>query len=998
MKIKISICAIFILLFISRNVSGQTTDSIEFIFTKNKLLVQPGQVINIPVFVLNTSGLSISVKPKLTLPNSWSLVTPVFVQQIKTNQKVFFVFSIQVPVLQQIGEYPVEIRFFDNQEKEVGLFIKQVEIAELENIALQLVQAPENIMAGEKLLVSYLVENKGNTTKKLFLETNNCQVENGAFITLDPGESKAINLVNETSKDIFTARKVYYTLRVRSGSRIVQNSFRSFMVFPSQQNKNNSYLQFPVSASATYLTSTRNHINQQVRQFQIKGSGKLDTNGKHFLEFLARGPDNSDFNFLGIYDQYYLTYSNKNFETFVGEKSYSFTPLTESARYGIGTENIITLNNGLSLGFLYVVPRFFENIKNEVAVYSRFERNKDYSLGVFYVNKNYDFDNLTSQIGSIEAKFKAFEKTSVEIELSRGRYNNVWDNAFRSNLNSSFSIFRLSGNVFYTGKNYPGYFSNSTFYSGTFSAQPVKRLNVGVYTKQDYVNAQLDTFFVTAPYTNALQTYLSYIFESNSYLKIYWKEFERKDRLSAGNFHYKTRSLNGQFNQRFNQFDYSLLSEYGKTKNFRLNSENNEQTTYRASINMTYRFSDLHAIKVFSSWSNINSFVSNTQRKFTGGISVFSQLAKNLRLNLHVQNAFDIDDYYRNRNLMQLNIDYTFWKNHSLSVKSFYTLFREQLDNPEFALAATYTLKFGVPIKKTAETGNLEGRITNSRQEPVQGIVLHILNKTAITNKNGEYSFRGLTPGRHLLMVENSKFKINEITNIQVPAEVEIIPENTSAFDVKILEGARLNGQINLDVKANNDYEIIKRKLKNVLLEIKNEFELIRINPDENGTFSFPMFRPGNWTFKIYRNTLPEGLELQQFEYNLMFNSGEEQSLSFSLKEKERKIKFQNQNFTLTPGTPTSEKTNVANSTKGKDFYSVQIGAFSKKVPLTSKFFKGQKLIYEKQIDNYYKYFVGKYNTYEEAREAKEKMSTIFTHPFVVYFNNEINLNALNKQ
>ncbi len=37
-----------------------------------------------------------------------------------------------------------------------------------------------------------------------------------------------------------------------------------------------------------------------------------------------------------------------------------------------------------------------------------------------------------------------------------------------------------------------------------------------------------------------------------------------------------------------------------------------------------------------------------------------SQLTKNLKANFHVQNAYDIDDYYRNRNLMQFNIEYNF--------------------------------------------------------------------------------------------------------------------------------------------------------------------------------------------------------------------------------------------------------------------------------------------------------------------------------------------------
>ena len=100
------------------------------------------------------------------------------------------------------------------------------------------------------------------------------------------------------------------------------------------------------------------------------------------------------------------------------------------------------------------------------------------------------------------------------------------------------------------------------------------------FCKEDFRNAELDTFFVTAPYTKSFQSSINYNIAQRAYLKFYWRQFERKDRLELDKFHYKTKSLNTQFSHRFRKIDYNLRGEYGKTTNLLL-SENNQQTTYR---------------------------------------------------------------------------------------------------------------------------------------------------------------------------------------------------------------------------------------------------------------------------------------------------------------------------------------------------------------------------------------------------------------------------------
>ncbi len=281
----------------------------------------------------------------------------------------------------------------------------------------------------------------------------------------------------------------------------------------------------------------------------------------------------------------------------MGEKAFSFTPLTESFRFGFGTESKIIFNNGFNFGFIYVKPRFYEDIQNEISSFTGFEFNKDNEIKLFYVQKNSLIDKNPIHLASFSARLVPLKRTNLEAEFSRGYYNEISDNAFRTSINTQFWIFHLAGMYYYTGKNYPGYFSNSTFYSGNISAHLTQKLSLGVFAKEDYQNAELDTFFVTAPYTKSFQTFINYNIAQRAYLRVYWREFERKDRLVFDKFHYKTKSINAHFSHKFRKIDYNLLGEYGETTNFLL-SENNEQKTYRGIANLGYHFNSKNSIRL----------------------------------------------------------------------------------------------------------------------------------------------------------------------------------------------------------------------------------------------------------------------------------------------------------------------------------------------------------------------------------------------------------------
>lgn len=992
-----------ILLFGIVALKGQPNSPVSFNLLKKESDFLPGDIINLALFVNNNSSQKQNLDALIKAPDNWKIINQRQTVTLSPSEKKFLIYTLQVPTNYPVGRYSVKLFAIQPESKDtVGRSETSFSVKEVENIKMILADSPDHIVAGDTLKATYLLQNMGNTLKKVFIETQNCNVKGNAEIEIEPGATKEFSIYNVTSDELPDVQHQYYTVRAVMSGKVYKSIFRPVLVFPSGKVKKDLFFRFPVSFSATYLTSNQSDKFESGYQFQLSGSGNLDPEGKHKLEFLARGPNNSNLSFLGMYDQYYVSYGNKNLELFVGEKSYRLTPLTESSRFGIGTENRVIFNNGLSFGFMYVKPRYLEEVKNEMAGFTNFEINPNNNIGFYYITKEKGSSTDPVQLMSINTALQPLKQTALELEFSRGTFMGVSDNAYRAMINSKLWIFRLAGNYYYTGKNYPGYFSNSTFYSGNLSARLTSKLSVGVYAREDFRNAQLDTFFVTAPYSKSLQTVMNYNLARKAYLKVYWRTFERKDRLVLNKFHYITKSLNAQFDHRLRKIEYTLLGEYGKTTNLLFEPPDNKQTTYRGSLNLGYRFNSVNSVRVFGSWSNINSFVTGEQRNIIAGASATSQISKKMNANFHIQNAYNIDDYYRNRNLMQLNLDYKFSRQHKLSLRSLYTIFRQQVGNPELTFSVDYTYNFGIPLKQVIGGGDIKGRITYDNDEPAEGIILNLQNKTAITDKDGNFDFKTVPPGKQLLIVDRTNFEIDEVTSIPTPIEIDVVEDQVSALNFKITRGARLSGKF--VVEKNEDALLNNSSVtpSNIVVELMNEFEQFRITSDNAGNYSFPIVRPGKWVFKIYTTSIPSGYEVTPSVYNIELKPGEEKNISPIVKLKKRKIIFKSQNTIMSATstlsvmneneTETKQKTTVSKSVSDRSenefFYSIQIGAFGKPLSPDSRFLKGEHFDYEEQINDLYKYYIGKFNTYKKAQEERARLKLKFKEAFIVTFKN----------
>ncbi|WP_321997337.1 SpaA isopeptide-forming pilin-related protein [Draconibacterium orientale] len=971
----------FFLFIINSVVSGQHIP-VEINILKEGLKVKPTQVVNLPVLVKNNGDDEQDIEVILNLPDGWKGILQKQTVRLAKGGKKLLLFSFQVPAMAPQTAFAVKVQLSNISDPQARVISETtIDVQEREDVSVMLVSSGKYVMAGENLHATFRIQNNGNVGKKLYLEATNCEIEGSKELEVAPGESKEFTAVLSTNPELGATHKSYLSVKAVSGATVYGSAFHSFVVYPKKDYRRDPFFRFPVTASSAYLFTNQDDEPMSGYQFEIAGAGALEPTGKHQLEFLARGPNNNKFNNMGLYDQYYITYQNPNLRLTLGDRTYQFTPLTESSRFGTGVEARMQFGNGFRVGALYVKPRFYESIDYEYAGVVGYKFNKHSSIDFYYISKQMSLLPDVIQMASLNTKINPFPNTYLDLEYSRGYLDGESDDAYRANLNSRFSIFRIAGNYYYAGENYPGYFNNSKFYSANVSARITKKIDFGVYAKEDFQNAQLDTFFTTAPYSRSFQTSLNFKVARNISWRFYWRDYERKDRLDKNKFHYKTRSLNTQFNHRYKFLSYDLNGEYGKTTSLQAEETNNRQKTYRFSSNILFRISSAHSVELFGSLSNVNSFITDDQRTFTFGGSARSRITRNLQAGLYLQNYYDIDQYYQNRNLMRFNFEYRFLKKHKIAANSYYTLFRAETENPTLTLSVGYTYQMGIPLKRTEQVGQLKGHITDNHGNPVEGMVLSMLSETALTDENGQFYFASLPVGRHLLFIDKSKLEINEVTNIPMPLEIDIVGEKETAINFEIAPGARFSGKFLTDESEFPG---------TIVIELKGEFDNMRISTKSDGSFSFPVLRPGNYLFKVYEATLPNNYSLSKTEYELKLENEQEFDLKIHLEKKKRNIIFKSQGFILTPEVKTvsknkeQSKTETVKKIPEAKFYSVQIGAFKQKKDKTSAFFKRRVFDFERQTDNLHKYFIGVFANKQDALKLKRELEKIYKNPFVV--------------
>jgi hypothetical protein len=439
---------------------------------------------------------------------------------------------------------------------------------------------------------------------------------------------------------------------------------------------------------------------------------------------------------------------------------------------------------------------------------------------------------------------------------------------------------------------YAGYFNNTSNININLQYQFSKQIHFIANYVQDAKNFQRDTLFLAAPYRKYLQYGIQYKYSKTGNIIFYGGSQRYEDRLMPKEFDYNDRFFKLSVNQQIGIFQLNVEGQLGKTENY-LTGVSGNSSFYTANISFD-KFKT--SFNIYGSYALTSRYQIKNQQQFYFGARILNRFSDKTQFSLFYQNNYMPEDYYTDRNLFELLFQQQIFSKHEIGVSARYNLQRGELGNKDFIFSLRYTLKMNIPTQKIAEYTTLSGNIKNLGVKKVDGIRLIMGNHLSITDKNGNYLFRNVSPGDYVLEIDRSTTDINDIADQNVPASL-VLTEKENIFNFGLTSAAKIQGKIDYKEHENTlsfaQLSTKKKKNENVIVEVSNGSQTFRKIALLGDSFDFTYLRPGDWKVKVYRNDLDKRykIPIDHFEFNLQ--SAETKNVTINIIKQSSEIKYQ---------------------------------------------------------------------------------------------------------
>lgn len=872
---KIIIILLFIIpyFFQAQNLAVNLVNQNEFI--------TPGKVQTLVFKITNPFPKDILVTPKVTLPSGWILAAAPYDLNLAANETKIYLVAIQVPINSSKGEDSIHLIINDKTNTILYSQDFALTVSQIQRITLDLISAPAYVKAGDTISSFFILKNEGNVQENIFIETSaSTFIKGDNPILLLPGMSSTINAYQVTAlrQPKPSQNLIKLTAAVKSDS--TQSVFASQItnVIPAFPVNEDVWLRFPVRVAATYIGRQQRNDYESGFQGEIYGRGALNEENTKLLEFRAIGPDRFGLTAFSQYEEYFINYKSNNFYAHIGDKIFSSSFLTEFSRYGRGIELRQKIKK-LEVGGFYNKPRFFRDIKEEINLYTKvnFNAKNNISYGYLLKRKDYQDDHLQY----VSGETTVFDKIGIQGEYAISNNDKTQGTAWQLQAQSYFNNLNVNVSYIHASPHFSGYYTDTQFFTSNVNYRILPKLNLSVNYQKDARNFERDTLYGAAPFREAFQIGIRYNYLKRGVLSLFNGTQEYEDRMEHKQFFYRERFNRIELSQDIYKFSINLQMFFAETTNFLINSTGK---TSIQTANLSYNYKR-NSISLYGSYSTVSRYATKDEKLFLYGGRINTTIYDRWDLSLFYQNTYYLEDYYRDRNLLELALNYRISPRQQINMLSRYALAQNQLENKDFTFSIRYALDIHAPIKKIKEYGFFEGNITTLESAQTQGVKLHLGPYSAITDERGHFLFKNVKPDTYFLEIEQGTLGVKDITDIDIPAKITII-EGGNYFDFGITKASNIKGIIILDEKDVNDKE------QSIIVEITSENSVFKKICNITKPFDFTYLRPGDWKLKVYRNGLDSKYKILTDDINLTLNPNENKQVEIKISKAEREIKY----------------------------------------------------------------------------------------------------------
>lgn len=859
--------------------------------------VIPGNQYKLFFKLSNNSPKDSLLYPRLTLPKNWSIITSKKLKRLKPGETGTFFYAINVPKSTLAGKSQIKLKLKNRQKEVLIERLFDIDVSRVTDISIKVIAKPDFVLGNDPFVCEYVIKNQGNDTEKL-LPSSKTGIASEQAITLKPNESvnykiehKAQLRSTHTPYDFFPEINLYL-----HHSDSLLKEFTPIKVYP-RVGKSDPFFRYPVEVGINY-NSTFNDEQQGALQYKFHGYGYLDKSSKHLLEIIADSETEEGFNQFGNFRKTVINYSNKTTDVKVMDFFANLSHLTERSRWGQGI-NVSHKHKKYRFDAFYMTPRFFPQVKREFGGSTEYTINENWKTKGGWLTKVFSADSIgVSNLYSLSGEYNHVDLNST-LEFSASSGEGKTGFAAYTKMNYKNPRLRYQHEFVYAGEEFTGYFTNSLLFNGSLSYALNSKLGVHISGGYNSVNESQDTIIsYIAPryWTQAIG--MRYKISKTQSVQLNYTFNEKEDRLEPQKFHFKEHAARLAYNLRRRKSAYQFNTSFGQGENLLITEGRNSAFSLESNLTFKYEVHKRTSITSFVKYLNSNRFSIENEEDFFYGINLFYKAKKKLAIAFQYKNEFTPDEESQQNSFFGGSLDYLFNKKHKLSIDANYVGSRGS-EERELFVSANYTLKLNVPLYKSFNAGHLEGQVHGIGAEKVEGIVLGLNERIAITDEEGKFEFNNLKPGKYFLMPHSSSFGKNDITEIPGPYEVEILPKETGNFEFNIIKSSRIQGIVNF--KKGKTYGSSKNEIgeTRVVVELKNDKLNFYTLTNKDGEFYFGDVRPGKWKINIVDDTLKKKFSIPDNYQTLELKNGENKKVSFTMKPKTRKMRMGKKKFNL---------------------------------------------------------------------------------------------------
>ncbi len=860
--------------------------------------VKPGSQYTL-FFKLKNNGQKPAVYfSRLKLPENWSIITKKKIKSIEPGGFTTFFYTVNVPKNALAGKGQIRLSIRNSNKEKVIERVFDVEITEIHEIEISTIAKPTYVIGDDEFVCEYLIINLGNGVENLIPSSKTGIIEENTF-SLAPLSSTKLKVTQKAHArnshvpyDFFPELSIY----LASKDSIIKK-FTTIKIYP-RTGKSDPYFRYPIEAGIFY-NSTIGHEQKGSIQYKLHGNGYLDKSGKHRLEIIADSETHEELSRIGNFRRTTIKYENEFLNVQLVDFYATPSNLMEKSRWGQGVQIEIKNKKILSDAF-YITPRFYPDITKEYGATTTYSFNDNWKIKGGWVSKTHSKDSLgISNLFSILGEYNNVGlQSNIELSESFNKDNSGF--ACYNRLSYKNDKIRYQHEFIHADENYRGYYQNSIFANGSLLYNFNKRIGFNIIGNYNSVNESMDTIIsYTAPIFKTFASGFRYRFANSQSIQLNYTFSQKKDRSILQRFYFREHAFRAVYYFRKGKTNLQLSSSLGKNENLRF-PELGNQTSFESTASMKYNIHKRTSLSSSIKYINNNKFSGNNEKESNlfFGFNLFYRSLKSISIGLQYKNEYVADEYYQLKSFFGGSINYQVNDYHRISFDANYVGLKDS-DEKEVYLSAQYTVQVNAPLYKSFKVGHLEGQIISEGAEKIEGIVIGLNERIAISDKNGYFQFNNLKPGKYFLMPHSTSFGKNDITEIPGPFEVDILPKSTSHIDFKLIKAGKIEGKVIF--KKGKQFGLSSNETDDtkVVIELKNDKVTFYTITNKKGEFYFGDIRPGEWKINIVDDKLKKKYSIPNNHQTILIEIGQSKKVNFIMKPKKRNIRLGKKKFNL---------------------------------------------------------------------------------------------------